>query len=170
MELINSLCLTAGPHGDGVVTTQAIREGAALLHIQGALCAAPDRHTIQVADRVHISGDSRLWAFLNHSCAPNCRLDFSTWTLVAAREIHADEELTFNYLTTEWDLAEPFVCACGSSGCCGVVRGFRHLARREQERLRPWLSPFLAERLGGPMARASAGRMQETLVLDAPAS
>jgi len=35
-------------------------------------------------------------------------------TVVAARDLAADDELTFFYPSTEWSMAEPFDCWCGA--------------------------------------------------------
>jgi len=49
--------------------------------------------------------------------------------------------------TTEYDMAEPFACHCGSPRCFGTIRGFKHLTEDERERLRPFLAPHLASLL-----------------------
>jgi len=85
--------------------------------------------------------------FINHSCDPNCRFDFARWWLVAARPIPAAEELSFNYLTTEWDMASPFACRCGAASCSSWVQGLRHLPQEHVRRLRPLLAPHLHRRL-----------------------
>jgi hypothetical protein len=65
---------------------------------------------------------------LNHSCDPNVRLDTCRMLVVAEREIAPGEEITYFYPSTEWDMAEPFECRCGSRNCLGVVRGAKHLS------------------------------------------
>jgi hypothetical protein len=74
------------------------------------------------------------WSFLNHACEPNAA--FRGLTLVATRAIRQGEEITFHYATTEYDMAEPFRCRCGSPLCLGEIRGFRHLPPAALERLR----------------------------------
>ena len=68
-------------------------------------------------------------------------------TLVAIREIAAGEKLTFNYLTTEWDMAEPFACQCGAPDCFKDIAGFRHLPLNRRISLEPLLTPFLRRKL-----------------------
>src|SRR5262249_3676529 len=53
--------------------------------------------------------------------------------IVARRPISAGHELRFDYNTTEWEMAESFVCNCGMPWCVGVVLGFAYLspARRQ---------------------------------------
>jgi hypothetical protein len=84
------------------------------------------------------------WQFLNHSCEPNVRVQGRD--LVAARAIKAYEELSFDYETTEWDMASPFTCRCGA--CDGrTVRGFRWLSSEDRVRRLAVLAPHLKERL-----------------------
>jgi len=85
--------------------------------------------------------------FFNHSCDPNMALRLSShYDFVALREIKLGEELTWNYLTTEYDLesrGEAFQCFCQAESCVGIVRGFRYLTSEQQRNLLPLLSPFL---------------------------
>lgn len=59
--------------------------------------------------------------FMNHSCEPTCGVRGST-AVVARRDIRKDEELTFDYGTTD---THPFrmTCHCGTATCRGVVSG-----------------------------------------------
>ena len=57
--------------------------------------------------------------------------------------VSRSEEITFNYLTSEWDMAEAFECRCGAERCLGNIRGFKHLTPAEQAGLEPLLTPFL---------------------------
>jgi hypothetical protein len=69
--------------------------------------------------------------------------------LVAVRSLAAWEEITFDYNTTEYWMANPFVCRCGH--CRGrKIGGFGRLSRAEQERLRPNLAPHLRRLLDRP--------------------
>ena len=90
-------------------------------------------------------------AFINHSCSPNTkldvRLDQPTSAYVAVRDISKDEEITFNYLTTEYDMADGFTCACGSPNCYHRIRGFKYLTHEQQLELDPLLLPYLKEKL-----------------------
>jgi hypothetical protein len=88
------------------------------------------------------------WRFLNHGCEPNTRI--VGLNVVALRAIQPGEEFTFDYNTTEASMEWPFDCHCRSARCHGMIRGFMHLPRHEQERLRPVLAAHLNRRLGRP--------------------
>ncbi len=81
--------------------------------------------------------------YINHSCDANSYINFKDFTLRALRNISEGEKITFNYLTTEWELFNKFDCNCGSKFCFGYIRGFRYLTREQQSKLRPLLSPYL---------------------------
>jgi SET domain len=145
---------------DRLVAAVAFAAGEVLFRMEGLTTRSPSRFTLQVDDRLHLRpGESRspeealeryYWKYMNHSCDP------SVWVrgreVIALRPIRPGESLTFDYNTTEYDMAEPFSCRCGSVACAGLVRGFRHLTLPERERLRPLLSPHLARRLGAAAA------------------
>jgi len=144
MPLLDAqVTLGTGPHGGAVVAVQAIAPGMPVLKITGSPGNTPSKYTIQIGAQVHVLPDSQLWRWINHSCAPNCHIDFCTWSCVTSRAIQRDEELTFNYLTTEWDMAEPFVCRCGAANCYGCIAGFRYLAPARQVSLAPHCAPHL---------------------------
>lgn len=87
-------------------------------------------------------------AFINHSCSPNTRLDVPGYRYVAIKNIEKNEEITFNYLTTDWDFGnEPFKCLCGSKNCYGMIRGLKYLSKRQQEKLKPLMLPFLRRKI-----------------------
>ena len=147
MGLIDIVESSSGSNGGAIKAAQRISKGTSVLKINGTLVNAPDKHTIQIGKQAHIRPNGQLWGFLNHSCDPNSRIDFKTWSLVTTRAVLKNEELTFNYLTTEWELAAPFLCGCGAEACLGVIRGLRHLSGTQQKALEPHCSPYLRARL-----------------------
>ncbi|MFM7280471.1 MAG: SET domain-containing protein-lysine N-methyltransferase, partial [Planctomycetia bacterium] len=93
------------------------------------------------------------WLFLNHSCRPTTAVRGRE--LIALRPIAPYEELSFDYETTEWHMAEPFTCRCGNCGGRSV-RGFAFLPAEERERRRPYLAPHLVARIGVCEAQMAA--------------
>ena len=139
------MCAVLGtsPYGEAVIAIQELAPGTLVFPLTGTLTHLPDTYTIQIGAHTHLLPDGQLWRYLNHSCAPNCRIDFNTWTLVTTRTIQCNEELTFNYLTTEWDMVAPFACQCSALHCCGFVAGFKYLPPVQQMLLAPQCSPIL---------------------------
>lgn len=140
----------------GVRARRAIAPGETVLPLVGITASSPARSTLQIGPDAHLhplsvdADDERsAWCFVNHSCNPNCAVSLRDMALVALRCIQPGEELTFDYCSTEYDMAEPFACGCGDAGCYGEVRGFRHLPRGRQLELLPRLAPHLVALGGG---------------------
>ncbi len=83
----------------------------------------PSYLTIQISDRRHISLQPHFLQYVNHSCEPNCFFDTTGMEFITLSTVHSGEELTFFYPSTEWRMAQPFVCYCGKSNCCGLIEG-----------------------------------------------
>ncbi len=143
-----------------VVALHAFRKGERIFEIEGVLTPTPSRYSVQVDADVHVEVPELAevdaahmlarypWRSLNHACDPNARIVGRE--LRALRPIRASDEVTFDYETTEWDMASPFPCGC--TRCGGrTIRGFRYLSRPERERRRPWLAPHLLARIDAPV-------------------
>lgn len=78
-------------------------------------------HCYQIGDYYHMDiDDTRL---MNHSCEPNT-VDFpknNSDSIIAARDIEKDEEVTWNYLPF-MNPFQVFNCNCGSKNCVKIVR------------------------------------------------
>jgi len=139
-----------------ILALQPFAEGEEILRLNGELVRLPSRYSVQVDDALHVEipekestdlervFEAYPWRFLNHSCVPSARVEGRS--LLAVRSLATWEEITFDYNTTEYEMASPFVCRCGH---CGgrKIGGFGLLSRAEQERLRPNLAPHLRRRL-----------------------
>ena len=125
----------------GVFASKSFRPGDVVLRLDGRLTRHPSRYSIQVSEDEHLEPDDEasrgasVWRFLNHACTPNLAVDVPNRVLFALRPIEDGDELTFDYDTTEWDMAEPFACRCGAAGCYGTVQGFRHLSPAQRQAL-----------------------------------
>jgi hypothetical protein len=134
-------CLRAGSR---------FEQGDVILVLEGLLSHAPSRYSVQVGADLHVQPAPGIpedsvraaWRFLNHSCRPNA--SFRGPVLTALEAIAIGQEITFNYNTTEAEMAEPFVCRCGH--CSGTtVSGFRNLSAAERARLGPMVASYLFE-------------------------
>ena len=139
-----------------LIAVKNIIAGKRLFRIEGEKTHRPSRYSIQIGENLHLDLGKEhsleeilnryFWRFMNHSCDPNTLIH--SQEAIALRAIEPWEDVTFNYNTTEYDLAEPFVCRCGHLRCLGKIRGFSHLTPYERERLRPFLAPYLKPLLG----------------------
>jgi hypothetical protein len=128
----------------GVFAKEAIPENSVVFYLKGSISTTPTKYTIQLGHRRHLNfpmirkTDDELdycWQYLNHSCEPNGYMDTVELTFRALRDIAPGEEITFNYLTTESEMAEPFNCICGSASCFEFIQGRNFLTRAQSERL-----------------------------------
>ncbi len=128
----------------GVYAKQAIKQGSIIVHLKGNITRRPSKYTIQVGSNQHLNlpaitrPDDDVdysWQYLNHCCEPNSYLNTAERTFRALRDITPGEEISFNYLTTESEMAEPFNCHCGSARCFGYIQGRNFLTLEQAERL-----------------------------------
>jgi hypothetical protein len=95
-----------------------------------------DRHILLYPEELQYS---------NHSCDPNIFFDTTTMEIVALRQIQPGEELMFFYPSTEWDMAQPFACYCGSTQCIGSISGAMFIPREILKKYR--LTDFIKDQL-----------------------
>jgi hypothetical protein len=85
--------------------------------------------TVQVGPHNHITLQPEHLQYINHSCDPNVFFDTTSMELSALKDIEPGEELSFFYPSTEWDMAQPFVCNCKSEQCLQLVKGAAYLSK-----------------------------------------
>lgn len=107
----------------------------------------PGRMTLQVSEHEHITLWPSALTFTNHSCDPNTFFDIEQWRLIALKPIAAGEPITFFYPSTEWTMAEPFDCGCGSPRCLQRIAGASQLPERslQGQRLNPHITRLLRQ-------------------------
>jgi len=127
---------------DGVfslVAGQPLTTGQRLFRMEGVCVDRASRYSVQIGRDVHldlpgppsvleleIMREQHPWRFMNHGCEPNARIQGRE--IFALRDIAAGEQVTFDYNTTEWEMAETFRCHCGAAGCRGEIRGYKFLS------------------------------------------
>ena len=84
---------------------------------------SPSYLTVQTGEHHHITLKPAFLQYINHSCKPNVFFDTSSMHLVALREICIGDEFVFFYPSTEWQMAQPFDCYCGSTNCLQHISG-----------------------------------------------
>ena len=148
MALLPKVRPSVRPDGQKCLVANAeISENEILITYDGPIIDHPTRYSIQIDDHKHIEGTPESNAYLNHSCAPNACVDWSGVYLRALRNIAAGEEITCNYLTTDWELHEKFVCHCGAPHCYGELKGLKYLPRNEQKKLLRFLPDFMRRKV-----------------------
>ncbi len=85
--------------------------------------------TVQVGLHTHITLQPEHLQYINHSCDPNVFFDTTSMELSALKDIEPGEELSFFYPSTEWDMAQPFICNCKTYQCVQLVKGAAYLSK-----------------------------------------
>jgi SET domain-containing protein len=136
----------------GLFVLRPVRKDEILITYDGPVIDHPTRYSIQIDENRHIDGTPESNSYLNRSCSPNTYVDWRGVCLRALRDIETGEELTCNYLTTDWVLHEKFVCTCGSPNCYGELRGFKYLRPEQQRELKPFVPEFMKRRIAADVA------------------
>jgi hypothetical protein len=144
--------------GFGLVATQAFSRGSLLCVWGGrvvdtahmlALHEFARRYALQIDDD-HFLVTPLLGIgaadLVNHSCDPTALLAGAD-TLVARRDIHAGQEITYDYATSDANPYAGFICRCGAVDCRGLVTEHDWRDRALQERYGAAFSPYLLRRI-----------------------
>jgi len=95
----------------------------------GQILSEPTYLTVQIDIDKHIILQPEHLQYINHSCDPNVFFDTYAMQIIALKIIQQGDEMTFFYPSTEWDMAQPFTCYCGSDKCIGEIKGAAHISR-----------------------------------------
>ncbi|KUI58043.1 Histone-lysine N-methyltransferase ash1 [Cytospora mali] len=103
----------------------------------------PTYATCQIGRDQHISLNSDL-LYMNHSCEPSLIIDVDNLQILAGpKGLRPGDELTFFYPSTEWEMAQPFDCSCGTPSCHGQISGAKDMTSSQLEGY--WLSGHIRE-------------------------
>jgi hypothetical protein len=109
---------------------QSFKKGDVISNFSaGHIYREPNYLTVQTGIETHITLVPEFLQYINHSCDPNVFFDTTTMQVVALSDIEANEEFGFFYPSTEWDMAQPFYCYCGSAGCLQNIQGAKHISK-----------------------------------------
>ena len=120
----------------GLFARNDILAGSVIFHLKGCVSSRANKYSIQLSSDKHLDFPpgkkpnddlDYAWQYLNHSCDPNGYLNAGEYCFRALKNISKGEEITFNYLATEYELASPFRCGCRSVNCFGLIRGNKFL-------------------------------------------
>ena len=120
----------------GLFARKDIIAGSVIFHLKGSIARRANKYSVQLGSDKHLDFPpvrkpnddlDYAWQYLNHSCEPNGYVNAAEYCFCALRNIRKGEEITFNYLTTEYELAAPFRCECRSAKCFRFIRGNKFL-------------------------------------------
>ena len=94
----------------------------------GKILGNPTYLTLQTGIKRHITLIPEFLQYTNHSCDPTAFFNTTSMEFICLSPLQPGDELTFFYPSTEWDMAQPFSCHCGSPECLHVISGAAHLS------------------------------------------
>ena len=137
--------------------SQSIHAGEVVVRIGGTvvteeafqtyITTVPCYNAVQIGEGLHLVDVPTSPGGMNHSCDANLWMRDEV-TVVARRDIAADEELTQDYAlytsSPTWSIKP---CRCGMPACRKEITGNDWQRADVQERYRDHFSPFLNERI-----------------------
>ena len=138
----------------GLFARKDIIAGAVIFRLKGSISRRGNKYSVQLGEDKHIDFPpvrkpnddlDYAWQYVNHSCEPNGYVNAAEYSFCALRNIRKGEEITFNYLRTEHEMASPFRCGCGSAKCFGFIRGNKFLTPDQKTELLPVTSMTTSE-------------------------
>ena len=133
-------------HAAGVYTTAPIQEGTKVVEYTGPRINRKradelyddrdETYLFGLDDGVNIIDGHGTAAFINHCCDANCETDeiqARVW-IIAARDIAAGEELTYDYSLYDGDDDDEALCHCAAKECRGTMYSEEEVVRRKKKK------------------------------------
>jgi hypothetical protein len=150
--------------GCGVFAREPIRKGELICLWGGRIVAENEidptmefftQRILQIEEGLYLEAPLPLEPTdcFNHSCEPNVGFTGQIG-LIAMRDIHAGEELNFDYAMCDGSEYDEFNCYCGSAACRGRVRGTDWSKPELWEKYNGYFMPYLERRIEALKAKA----------------
>lgn len=149
----NTIYIKCNNNYYSLYSNKDIKKGDVIMAIKDIIYQTiPTKYSVQIDTNKHIEvpkgieaykSETYFWKYLNHNCEPNCFFNVDSMVLIALRDIKKDEELNFDYNTTEYDMSSPFKCDCKSVNCYGTIKGYKYLSVKQKAALKPYIAKHL---------------------------
>jgi len=138
---MNNFILTKNDFGQAVIANKKFLKNEMIIRFEGKLMhrlelppldkmslPEEDRY-LQVSEEYFIGPSGKSDDIFNHSCNPNAGIVIRERkiNLVALKDIHVGEEITYDYSLQMCDEDWTMKCACGASNCRKIIREFKYL-------------------------------------------
>jgi hypothetical protein len=148
-----SIHITSTPgRGKAILAKRKICKGETIYVFPGKMVSGDDASplSLQLDDDTYLELNSDFAKFINHSCSPNCHIEYPTLKLITLADIKEGEELNYDYNTNDYDLTDggcDFTCSCGAHNCVGDIKGFKFLDTTQRLNREKFLAPYLKKKL-----------------------
>lgn len=145
------ICYTAQTSntGKGVFAARDITAGEHIFDFEGALVTADYDIDYDTGDRWVGIGKNQ-WIntnpsnpgyYINHSCQPNAGLK-DVASVYAIKDIAKDEEIVFDYSTSEEDPFWQMECNCGAENCRVIIKNIQSLSQQTFNSYLPFITDY----------------------------
>ena len=100
MEIANSTFVK----GKGVILRKNVQKDEIVFVLSGRIFNQPTRESIHIGNNKHIYDEYGI--YINHSFEPSVRIE--GLNVIALKDLHNGDEITFNYNETEINMANTF--------------------------------------------------------------
>ena len=146
MPLSNKINVKQTNKGKAMFAIEDLEKNEIIVKIKGNIINHSTNTSLQIDNSKHIEHSLKEDSFANHSCNPNGYINFNDLAFRSLKDIKKGEEITFNYLTTELNMNNPFECLCKNKNCFNHIKGFKYLSLKQKRSINH-LSPFLKKKL-----------------------
>jgi len=151
--------------GKGIFALKDFKEGEFILEITGEVIETehPEEYPEEITEhwaplgkegnKYRFIKPESPWMYMNHSCDSNAGI-INDRKLVAARDIKKGEEITIDYSAMDIESVTfgkkqlSMECKCCSKNCRKIIKTFDQLDKKDQDRLKKFLSPYLRKKYG----------------------
>ena len=128
-HIVANVVLNAGTNQNALVAAVSFASGDVICKFSAGITQSFATYlTVQTDPDRHITLVPEFLQYINHSCAPNVFFNTTSMELVCLQPMQPGDEFTFFYPSTEWEMAQPFVCNCGNAECLQLINGASHLS------------------------------------------
>jgi hypothetical protein len=111
-----------------LVASRDILQGETIVTLPLKTLPGPDKYSVEASPGIHIDCTESLAGAINHACSPNAAVRH--FRIVAWNCISQGDEITIDYMRTEYDMAVPFKCFC----CGTLIRGKKYVEEGSDSR------------------------------------
>lgn len=132
--------------GKGLFTKKAVKKGHRVFILKGEKKRKINKTIEDVFSNPNWVGFNKNWwtdprspyKYLNHSCNPNTGIKGAV-CFYALRDIGENEELTFDYTTSEVDTRWHLNCSCGAKNCRKKITSIQFLNKKIFDSYKPYI-------------------------------